>query len=190
MINTEIIKESISSFISLNEMEWQQLFGFIEVKILKKNAYFLKKGQICESIAFLNSGSMIYYKLLETGKEVTIDFVFKGDWVTEYQSRLNHTPSLLYIKAIEESELVIITNKNLDELYDKVPKLERLGRILTEKAFLKVVQQSIDLQTMSASERYTKLLNEHPEIFQRIPQYHIANYLGIAPKSLSRIRKR
>ena len=58
-----------------------------------------------------------------------------------------------------------------------------------EQAFLKLTEQTIDLQLLSAKERYANLLKKHPEIFQKVQLYHIANYLGIAPKSLSRIRK-
>jgi CRP-like cAMP-binding protein len=74
-------------------------------------------------------------------------------------------------------------------MYLRIPKLERLGRILMEQAYLKIARQSIDLQVLTARERYEGMLRNYPEIFQRVPLYHIANYLGIAPKSLSRIRK-
>jgi CRP-like cAMP-binding protein len=126
---------------------------------------------------------------MDNGNERTTDFAFEGDWVTINQSRLNNTPSLINIKAIEETELLVIAQKNLSELYLRVPKLERLGRILMEQSFLKIAQQSVDLQVLTAKERYENLLRNYPEIFQKVPLYHIANYLGIAPKSLSRIRK-
>ena len=74
-------------------------------------------------------------------------------------------------------------------MFIKIPKIERIGRILMEQAYLKIVQQSIGLQVLSAKERYESLLQKFPEIFQRVQLYHIANYLGIAPKSLCRIRK-
>ncbi len=77
----------------------------------------------------------------------------------------------------------------MNELYIRNPKVERLGRILMEQAYLKIVEQTIELQVLSAKERYENLLKKHPEIFQKVQLYHIANYLGIAPKSLSRIRK-
>jgi CRP-like cAMP-binding protein len=188
-MNTERIKKAVSSVVSFSDGEWQILMGFIEPKTLRKNNYFLTQGQICNSIAFINAGSMIYCKLLETGKETTTDFAFTGDWVTDNRSRLNLTPSLIHIKATEDSELLIISHKNLNECYSRIPRLERLGRVLIEQAFVKIAQQSIDLQTLSASQRYEKMLHEYPEIFQKVPLYHIANYLGIAPKSLSRIRK-
>ncbi len=185
----DIIKNSINSIVSLNDNEWKHLLNYVEFKTLRKNDYFLREGQICTAVALVINGALIYHKLQETGKETTTDFAFTGDWITDNRSRLNSTPSFINIKAIENTELIVISENNLNDCYNKIPKLEKLGRILTEKAFVKIAQQSIDLQTLTANERYQKMLHEYPEIFQKIPLYHIANYMGIAPKSLSRIRK-
>lgn len=182
------IKSYIGSIISLSDEEWLLLFNFITIKNLKKNDFLLKEGHVCNSIAFVNSGLLIYFRLLENDKEITTDFAFEGEWVTDNQSRLNNAPSFINIKAIEDSELLLIQNKDLPELYDRIPKLEKLGRILIEQAFVKIAQHSINLQVLSAKEHYIMLLQKYPEVFQKIPLYHIANYLGIAPKSLSRIR--
>lgn len=188
MKDIEKIKSSISPIISLNNDDWLILLDHIEIKTLKKNEYFLKEGQVCDSIAFINYGSLIYFKVIEEIKEITTDFAFEGNWVTDNQSRLTYSPSYMNIKAIDDTELLEIKSADLDVLYTRIPKLEKLGRLLMENAFLKITQLSIDLQVLTATERYIKLLNTHPEIFQRVSQYHIANYLGIAPKSLSRIR--
>ena len=185
----EKIKSFISSIVSLNDEEWIQLSDFIEIKSLPKNGYLLEEGQVCDSIAFIQSGVLVYFKLSKKLDEITTDFAFEGEWVTNNHSRLNHLPSMIYIKAIEDSELLIIKNENLNILFGKIPKLEKLGRILMEQAFIKIAQSSIDLQVLSAKERYIKLLQQYPAVFQRVPLYHIANYLGVAPKSLSRIRK-
>jgi CRP-like cAMP-binding protein len=187
-MNNDLLKSQINSIVYLNDEEWHQLLPFIESKTIKKNDYFLQEGQICESIAFINSGVLIYFKFLENGKEVTTDFAFKSEWVTDNQSRLNNSPSIINIKAIVPSELLIINNKDLPFLFDRIPKIERLSRILMEQFFIKFTQLSIDLQILSAKERYVKMLQEYPDISQNVPLYHIANYLGIAPKSLSRIR--
>lgn len=183
------IKSFISSIVSLNDEEWLQLTDFIEIRSLPKNGYLLEEGQVCDSIAFIQSGALVYFKLSKKLDEITTDFAFEGEWVTNNHSRLNHLPSTIYIKAIEDSELLIIKNDNLNSLFGTIPKLEKLGRILMEQAFVKIAQNSIDLQVLSAKERYIKLIQQYPEVFQRMPLYHIANYLGVAPKSLSRIRK-
>lgn len=184
----ESIKTHIDSVIKLEDNEWSSLIDIIEVMSIRKNEFFLSKNQICDSIAYLNKGTLIYYQTLDNGNDITTDFAFEGDWVTNNHSRLNNIPSHLNIKAIENSDLLVIKQKDLLDLYDRIPKLEKLGRQLMEHAYVKLVQLSIDLQTLSATDRYLKLLGDYPEIINKVPLYHIANYLGIAPKSLSRIR--
>ena len=183
------LKSSIAPIISLSDEEFQVFNDVIEVKTLTKNEFFLEEGRICDYIGLVIKGVLIYFKSMDNGNEITTDFAFEGYWVTVNQSRLNNSPSLINIKAIEDSELFVIRQQDLSELYIKIPKVERLGRILMEQAYLKIVRQSVDLQVLTATERYENLLHEFPEIFQRVQLYHIANYLGIAPKSLSRIRK-
>jgi len=182
------IKDSITSIIPITVDEWGLMKSKIKAVAVNKNEFFLKENTICDSIAFVESGLLIYYKTLSNGNEVTTDFAFAGEWVTNNHSRLNNTPSHLNIKAIENSELLVIKHKDLTELYEKILQLERFSRILIEQAYVKLVQHSIDLQTLSATDRYLKLLQTNPEVVRMIPLYHIANYLGIAPKSLSRIR--
>jgi len=182
------LKSSIDPIVSMNEQELSVFCDFLDVKRLNKNEFFLDEGQVCDYIGFVVEGVMIYFKSMDNGNEITTDFAFEGDWVTVNASRLNNSPSSIRIKAIENTELLVIKQQDLSGLYLRIPKLERLGRILIEQAYLKIVGQSLDLQTLSARDRYESLLHKYPEIFQRVPLYHIANYLGIAPKSLSRIR--
>lgn len=183
------LNEHLEKFLRFSPEELFSLSEHIKVVPLVKNGLFLKEGEVCTSIAFVNKGVLIYYKTLDNGDEVTTDFAFEGEWVTNNLSRLNVIPSHLNIKAMEDAELLVINHADLQNLYVSFPRLERLGRILMEQAYIRLVQLSIDLQTLSATERYIKLLHTYPEILQRVPLYHIANYLGIAPKSLSRIRK-
>ncbi|NVO21536.1 MAG: Crp/Fnr family transcriptional regulator [Bacteroidetes bacterium] len=183
------IKNSIDSVVSLTNEELSAFSNTFSSIKLKKNDFFLEEGQVCDFIGFVNYGVLIYFKSKDNGDEITTDFAFEGDWVNNNQSRLNNAPSTINIKAIEDSELFVIMQNDLLDLYLKIPKIERLGRILMEQAYLKIAEQSIELQVLSAKERYENLLKKYPQVFQRVQLYHIANYLGIAPKSLSRIRK-
>ena len=183
------IKKSIDPIVSLSDEELLTFCSAFESKRLKKDEFFLKEGQICNFVGFVNFGILVYFKIFDNGDEITTDFAFEGDWVNNNQSRLTNTPSTINIRAIEDTEIFVIKQKDLTELYLQTPKIERLGRILIEQAYLKIVEQTIGLQVFSAKERYENLLKKYPQIFQKVQLYHIANYLGIAPKSLSRIRK-
>ena len=146
--------------------------------------------EVCSFIAFLLSGNVIYYQLTENGDEITTDFAFEGEWVTDNSSRIGQSPSQLNIKIIEETELATILQNDLEELFKQVPAMERVARLLIEQAYVRLVHLSIDLQILYAEERYIKLVYHSPEAFQRLLLYHIFNYLGIASKSLSRIRNK
>ncbi len=183
------LKASIDSIVKLSDDDYIVFSDAFEIVKIKKNDYFLKQGQVCNFLGLLLSGVMIYTKTVESGDEITIHFAFDGDWVNNNLSRLSNSPSNIHIKAIEDCEMLVIKQAAIENLYVEIPKLERLGRILTERSFVRFVEQTIEFQTLTAKERYENLLREFPEIVQRVQQYHIANYLGVAPKSLSRIRK-
>ncbi len=183
------IEKSIDPIVSLTDKELLTFCSAFTRKRLKKDEFFLKEEQICNFVGFVNFGVLVYFKIIDNGDEITTDFAFEGDWVNNNQSRLTNAPSTINIRAIEDTEIFLIKQQDLNKLYIQIPKIERLGRILIEQAYLKIVEQTIELQVLSAKERYENLLKKHPEIFQKVQLYHIANYLGIAPKSLSRIRK-
>lgn len=185
----EKVLHSINPIVLLNKDEITTLCSVLSLLSLKRDEYLLTEGQVCDFIGFVNTGVLIYFKTKESGDEVTTDFAFEGDWVNINLSRLANVPSTLSIRAIEECEVVMLKQKDLNDLYQRIPKLERLGRILTEQAYINIVDQTVELQIHSAKERYENLLKRHPKLLQKVPLYHIANYLGIAPKSLSRIRK-
>ena len=183
------IKTNIDPIVTLSDQELEAFCSAIETKRLSKNELFLEQGQVCNFVGLVNVGVLIYFKINDKGDEITTDFAFPGDWANNNLSRLTNTPSTINIRAIEDTELFILKQQTLNELYTQIPKVERLGRILTERSYIRLVEQTIGLQVLSATERYENLLKKHPEIFQKVQLYHIANYLGIAPKSLSRIRK-
>lgn len=186
----EQLKQSILQFVPLADEEWELLLSYIQIKTFSKGDSLLMQDEVCRFICFLLSGTVIYYQLTDKGDEVTTDFAFDGDWVTDNRSRISQTPSYLNIKAWEDLEVAFIQQNDLETLFEKVPAMERLARLLIEHAYVQLVQRSVDLQILSAEERYQKLIAEFPQAFQRLPLYHIANYLGIAPKSLSRIRNK
>lgn len=177
------------SLCQLNDAEWQRLYSCFEYREIRAGDFLLLQDKVCDFVAYVHSGAFVYFRVLDNGSEFTTDFALPGNWASNMYSRLNHSPSFLNIKALETSEVYILHQQQMERLYTEIPGLERLGRLLIENAFVRVVSQTLDLQITDAKERYLKLISEHPEILQKVPLYHIANYLGIAPKSLSRIRK-
>ncbi|PWG80314.1 Crp/Fnr family transcriptional regulator [Pararcticibacter amylolyticus] len=189
MGNTIELKDCVLNLCPLDNNEWDTVYAEALYRKIEADASLLQQGGICDFVAFVRSGSFVYSTFLDNGDRFTTDFAFAGDWVSDIYSRLNRSPAFLNIIAMEPAEVYVFENNVLEDLYKRIPRLERLGRILTENAFMRMVRQTLNLQISDATERYLNLLQEQPQIIQKVPLYHIANYLGIAPKSLSRIRK-
>ncbi len=185
----EQILNRLSQFISLDKSEQEYFVSKLQVKKYKKKEMVLQEGQVCKYAYFINSGCLRYYYNVE-GQENTAQFFFENGWYTDYESFLSDRPSRQNIETLEKSELLLLSAKNLQQLYIEIPKFERFGRLMAENAFLGIRQRSEMLENQTAEERYLTLMKERPKVFERIPQHYIASYLGIKPPSLSRIRKR
>jgi CRP-like cAMP-binding protein len=105
-----------------------------------------------------------------------------------YKLAFGGRPSQKAIEIIEEAELIATDAAQLFELYDSRPGVERLFRKIFEDCYVDTINRLESIQFHSAKERYIALLNEQPNLLQRVSLKHIASYLGISQVTLSRIR--
>ena len=168
--------------------EIETILKYFEPKKLNKGEYFIEAGQVCRNVGFIESGLVLYYEIDNSGQAVTCDFAKETDWITQYESFINQSPSVITIEALEPTELQVISSENLYQLFAKVPSFEQHTRKIIEKMFISSLARNNDMQVLKAEKRYAKFVEENPSLIQRVPQYHIASFLGIAPQSLSRIR--
>ena len=133
--------------------------------------------------------SAIYF-IDGNGFEHNVQFAIEDWWIGDMASFLAKKPASLYIEALEDSNVLQLDNPAMEELYIKIPKLERFFRILLQYAFMAFEQRIISVISRTAEERYLEFINKYPQLEQRLPQIHIASYLGITPEFLSKIRKK
>lgn len=183
------ILNRLSQFISLDKSEQDIFVSKLIVKQYTKKELILQEGDVCKYAYFINSGCLRYFYNVD-GHENTAQFFFENGWYTDYDSFLTGRLTEQNIEALEKSEMLLLSAKDLQQLYIDIPKFERFGRLMAENAFLGIRQRTEMLENLTADERYLKLIKERPKVFERIPQHYIASYLGIKPPSLSRIRKR
>ena len=173
-------------FSSADEAVAQRLFV---QKRYKKGDHLLAEGEICRHIFFIESGLVRYY-LNKDGEERTSYFNKEGEFVCLYTSFLPQTPSTTNIQALEDCSVWMISFEGIQHFYKEVEHGERFGRMALETVFLSAIAQIASFYTDTPEMRYQQFLLDYPAIVQRIPQYHIASYVGVKPQSLSRIRKR
>jgi CRP/FNR family transcriptional regulator, anaerobic regulatory protein len=117
-------------------------------------------------------------------------FFFENGWYTDYDSFLTGRPTQQKIETPEKTQLLLLSAKDLQQLFIDIPKFERFGRLMAENAFLGIRRRSEMLENQKAEERNLMLMKERPKVFKRITQHYIASYLSNKPPSLSRIRER
>jgi len=180
------LRESVS-FTSHEEL---LILEYFKVYELKKKEILLFAGDVSVHMQFIASGCLRAYYMDEDAKEHIVQFGIEGWWVNDLYSYLTQTPAKQFIQAIEPSIVVQIHRDKLNELYTKVPAIERFFRLKFERAYVALQNRTINSMSNTAQERYQKFLEKYRAIEQRVPQYMIASYLGITPEFLSTIRKK
>jgi len=183
------LKHILEELIELTNDEWLTFNQKLNGKEFKAKATILREGNIAADIYFIKSGLLRTYHL-QDGKEINTYFACDGQFISIFSSFISQTPSLEYLEAIEDSTVYSLSFEMLSELYKVSSKFEKLGRILAEKNYLCVIDRTLTMQTKTAKEKYLDFIkNYDKKIVQRVPQHQIASFLGIAPESLSRVRK-
>lgn len=185
-------REKIKSYITFTDEEWDVLIDFIEIKERNKNECFVTTGEICEELGFIFKGSVRYCNLVD-GEEITGYFAFENNFVTALKSYLTGERSLYDIKTLEKTIFITISKKNMQVLLNHpllCCKMERLGRLISERFNILFEDRIKSFIVKTPEERYLDLLESGQDIVRRIPLQYIAQYIGITPVSLSRIRKR
>lgn len=161
----------------------------MSMKLFKKGTLLLKENQYSSDVYFVLEGIVrLFYEA--DGTEKTSDFFTEGQWVLSTNSVTQNTPSKHFLECSTDCKLLVGNSEKGEYLYKKYPNLETISRKLMNQIF---IEQQTKIETYildSPKERYLKLLKSNSELFQKIPQYQIASYIGVTPESLSRIRKR
>ncbi len=189
-------KSFFEKYIQLNSFEWSLIKSKIKIKKFKKGDLILKFGDICTDLYFINYGLARAYLIDENGKDYTWSIFFNDEnskfyniFVTNYDSFLHQTPSSIEIETIDECELLALSYHDIQFFYNNSKKGERFGRLMAEEAYSYTHTCIIDKQIKSAHQRFVEFAKTTPYLLDKVPQYHIATFLGITPQHLSRLKK-
>lgn len=167
----------------------EQLRPYVKSRTLLKNEVLFRAGSVFRDMYYVQKGGCFLYTL-EGGKEVVSQFFFEGELMCDHYSFLTGRRSNQFVRALEETTLESLAADDIERLYDEIPGLERISRLLTERTCVRLMFYLNSHKNDSAEVRYRKLLARRPQLFQRVPQYLIASYLGITPVGLSKVRRR
>lgn len=181
--------EFLSAFKELTPTQVAELADALVVMEFKKNSQIVAEGQTCQLCYFLLKGCLRQY-IIQDGIEKTIAIYTEYQAVNYYSNQDQKQLSNSYLVSVEDAVLLVSQPDRDAEIFAKFPALVHITRKMIEADLGKSQVELTKLITSTPEQRYLNLLNDRPQLMQRVPQHIIASYLGITPESLSRIRKR
>lgn len=152
-----------------------------------RNQFLKVKGSVDTNVYYVVSGSLRVF-VLDDFEEQTIRFGYKENLIASLDSFLTGQPSELFIQAIKRTVVKVITKEQMDHFL-KTESNRILWTKILESLVIQQMEREIDILTSSPKERYQRVLKRSPQLFQEIPNRHIANYLRMSPETLSRLKK-
>lgn len=186
MLGMRTILEQITG--KLPEEDWQILADIAQPRQYPKHHVLLAAGDVCDAVWYLETGAVRFFEWQE-GEEQTTHFHIGPTFFSVYHSLITGNPSSLSLKLEQDSAFLVLPYSQLLEAYARSHALERMGRIMAEYQFIGEFNRRRMHLNLNASQRYGKLEQEHPQVFQHFQLKDIATFLGITPVSLSRLRK-
>ena len=182
------IRNYFEKMVVFSDHDWAIFSSKLIRRVFDKKSLLLLINEKENFLSFIEKGIIRKY-IPKDFDDITIDFAFAGNFVTAYDSFLTQKPSSYQIESITDTIIWSISYDDLQEIYTETDTGNTIGRLASEGQYLKKSKRELDFLTKSAEERYLDLFSEQPHLLELIPLKHIASYIGIAPQSLSRIRK-
>lgn len=191
MADLTLLKHALHAFAGIDDDAFALSAPFWQPKQYAKGEFYNEYKNVCKHLGFIVDGVFrTYYVNTDTGEEKNIFFFSKHQVIVSYKSFVNQAPCNYHTESMTGANILYITYSQLEQLYKQSHQWERFGRLIAEKAFNLAMGRAEDFIFQTPEQRYTDLMEAHPDIANVVPLYHIASYLGIQGPSLSRIRKR
>ncbi len=189
MNTNEIITHFQERFPFLSDKDIENVVLSASVRSIPKEKDFISCGDIRKEFGFVFKGIVRTY-FIKDGNDLTWGVISEGGIVGNFESILLDQPSSRYFAPIEDSVLLLMDYDKLDKILIGSEKLEQARKIILQETLAKAFQRSDNFILYNPTERYLNLIEEFPDVLQRVPLKYIASLLGVTPVSLSRIRKR
>lgn len=156
---------------------------------VKKGDFLMREGDTCKHSFFVESGLLRYYSIDPKGKEHILHFSPEGWFLSDRDSLYFNIPTQYYTEALEDSTVILFEKDFFTSFSEDILKVAELNERLLHNHIRHLQKRITQLLSATAEERYLDFVSIYPDIMLRVPQWMVASYLGIAPESLSRVRK-
>lgn len=185
-----IIKSVLARYDILSKHEIEEVINSAIERKYKKGAYFLKANELTDELGFLLEGVFRYYTINKDGNEDTSVFIMEGNFFTELTSFHGKQPAEGYIQAETDSTVLVYEREVYQRIVSTIKGMEFVFKRIAQDTMSDQFKLFREIATMSATEAYLLLMRDYASLVSRVPDNHLASYLGITKHSLSRIKKK
>ncbi len=155
---------------------------------LKRNEYLIQAGAVERYLYFVEEGTLRAF-IEEGGEEQEIRFAYPGSVFTALDSFFSGKPTRFNLQAIKQCKVHAVEKKAFNDLMASSEENTQLHMLMLQGFVVQQIEREIDILTAAPTERYRRVLERSPQLFQEIPNKYIASYLRMTPETLSRIKK-
>lgn len=184
-----VLKTHLLSTGIFQENDIDAIMLFAQEQQLQKGAFLIQEGDVCNQVAFVVDGIFRTYYTTSQGDEITYCITFPGNLVTAYSSYITSKPTPENIQALTNAYVVLVSKTVIDDLASRHPSWLVFLKTIAEQQYVELENRVFQLQRDNAIRRYKDMLHHQPQFIKHIPLKHLASYLGITQRHLSRIRK-
>lgn len=189
-----MLQQNLIDFIrskhALSAMDTDLILRYFEPVLFPKNRIIEEEGKVPKYLYYIVSGYLRLFHYNENGDEVTTHINCPPGFFTSYFHFINSTISNENVECVTECELLRVTNRGLEALTEASAAFNDFNIEVFQQAIIYNERRSTELATLSAEQRYRKLIEYYPGILHNVPITYIASFLGMKPESLSRIRRK
>ncbi len=186
---TATILQNIAKHIQLTPDEQAHFMAMLKPKSVKRKEMLLQEGDICRYSTFVLEGCLRSYNLDKNGFEHVMAFAPPGWWIADMYSFIAQKPGVLFIEAMEPTQVLLLAKEDQERLYADIPKFERFFRIIIENSLVSSQQRLLDNLSLPAQERFRNFCKKYPSLVNSLPQKQIASYIGVTPEFFSKMMK-
>lgn len=183
------LQQYIQSYFEVQDTDLESIASRFRFNPIKKGDYLLKQGRQCNQLSFIQSGLLRIYTTIEE-KEITQWISTTGYFVTDLASFIFNTPARWNIQALTDCKLYTIEKEDYNDLGKVVSEWHHLEKLFIAKCFIILEERVNSHLFMTAEERYQKLFELQPDLFNNVPLQYLASMLGMTPETMSRLRKK
>lgn len=183
------VRRTIERYVRLDDADWTHIRPYWKEFAFSKQSFISRAGKVEDHFYIVKSGVQ-RMSFTHDGDDICVGFSYDGSWCGAFDSFVSRKPGRFDVRAVTDSVLFGITHTDLHHLYDHLPAMGRFGRLILEELVVGRAIREIEQLSLTAEERFDRLLERSPKLLQLVPQKDIAGYLRMTPETFSRLRAR